>query len=58
MESKDERMEIIGRSIGGGRVLITRIDGYETNIQETMTANDHSPDVPEWSQRCQAVWQE
>jgi len=30
LESKDERMEIIGRSIGGGRVLITRIDGYET----------------------------
>jgi L-serine dehydratase len=30
LEGKDERMEIIGKSIGGGRVVITRINGYET----------------------------
>lgn len=30
LQSKEERMEIIGKSIGGGRVVITRINGYET----------------------------
>lgn len=26
----DEKMEVIGRSIGGGRIIISRVDGYET----------------------------
>ncbi|NLB42755.1 MAG: L-serine ammonia-lyase, iron-sulfur-dependent, subunit beta [Clostridiales bacterium] len=26
----DEKMDIIGKSIGGGRVIISRVDGYET----------------------------
>lgn len=26
----DEKMEIVGRSIGGGSIIISRVDGYET----------------------------
>lgn len=30
LQSGEGRMEITGKSIGGGRIVITRIDGYET----------------------------
>ena len=26
----DEKMEVVGKSIGGGRIIISRVDGYET----------------------------
>jgi L-serine dehydratase len=26
----DEKMDVLGKSIGGGRIVITRVDGYET----------------------------
>lgn len=42
-----KRVDVIGRSLGGGRVLITEIDGYPVEVSgEEYTLMTHHRDVP------------
>lgn len=48
---------VVGRSLGGGRIMVTNIDGYDVEITgEEYTLLTRHYDKPGWWQRCVKSW--